>query len=42
VGDPEATQLMLEALFDIRSKVDDTHLSLFGEDDDEETTEADT
>jgi hypothetical protein len=36
--DEEATQLMLEALFDIRGKVTDIHEDIFGreEDDDEE------
>ncbi len=39
VGDDEATHLMLEALFDIRAKVDEIHAIVVEEDDDEETEE---
>jgi hypothetical protein len=39
VEDPEATQLMLEALFDIRAAVFDIHDALFGGDDGEEEEE---
>jgi hypothetical protein len=39
--DEEATQLMLEALFDIKAAVFDIHRALFGEDDEEEETEED-
>ena len=35
-GDDEATQLMLEALFDIKVAVFEIHRALFGRDDDEE------
>lgn len=39
--DEEATQLMLEAIFDIRRKVTDIHEDIFGpkEDDDEQEEE---
>jgi hypothetical protein len=36
VTDPEATQLMLEALFEIRGDVRDIHAAIFGGGDDEE------
>jgi hypothetical protein len=39
VEDAEATQLTLEALFDIRTAVFDIHDALFGEDDGEEEEE---
>ena len=39
--DEEATQLMLETLFDIRVAVWEIHRALFGEDDEEEETEED-
>jgi hypothetical protein len=39
VEDAEATQLMLESLFDIRAAVFDIHDALFGEDDGEEAEE---
>ena len=39
MGDDEATHLMLEALFDIRVKVDEIHATVVEEDDDEETEE---
>jgi hypothetical protein len=43
VEDPEATQLMLEALFHIRGAVDEMDAVLIGEDDDdEEETEENT
>jgi len=35
-GDDEATQLMLEALLDIKVAVFEIHRALFGRDDDEE------
>ena len=38
MGDDEATHLMLEALFDIRAKVDEIH-AIVVEEDDEETEE---
>jgi hypothetical protein len=42
-GDPEATRIILETLFDIRSAVYDIHAELFGNGgDDEEETEDDT
>jgi hypothetical protein len=41
VEDPEATQLMLEALFDIRTAVHAIHDAIFGEDDGEEAEEED-
>jgi hypothetical protein len=37
VDDPEATQLILETLFDIKIEVHDIHVAIFGEDDGEET-----
>ena len=37
MGDDEATHLMLEALCDIRAKVDEIHAIVVEEDDDEET-----
>jgi len=37
--DDEATQLMPEALFDIRGLVFDIHRALFGEDDEEAAEE---
>jgi len=40
--DEEATQLMLEALFDIKAAVSDTHRALLGGDDGEEETEEDS
>lgn len=41
-SDPEATHLMLQALFDIRGAVNDIHDYIFGGDDDEpEETEED-
>ena len=40
--DEEATQLMLEALFDIKSAVNDIHRELLGGDDEEEETEEDS
>ena len=40
--DEEATQLMLEALFDIKSAVNDIHRVLLGGDDEEEETEEDS
>jgi hypothetical protein len=40
-SDEEATQLMLEALFDIKAAVFEIHQALFGEDDEEEETEED-
>jgi hypothetical protein len=42
VDDPEATQVMLETLIDIRSEVHDLHVAILGEGDDEEETEEDT
>jgi hypothetical protein len=39
--DEEATQLMLEALFDLKVWVFDIHRALFGEDDEDEETEED-
>jgi hypothetical protein len=42
VDDPEATQLMLEALFVIRGEVGDIHNAVFGGGDDEEEAEADS
>jgi hypothetical protein len=39
VQDEEATRLMLESLFDIRSRVRDIHYELFGDDDGEEEEE---
>ena len=41
-ADEEATQLMLEALFDIKAAVFDIHRALFGEDDGEEETGEDS
>jgi hypothetical protein len=41
VDDPEATQLILEAVFHTRGEVHDIHRVIFGEDDDEEETEED-
>jgi hypothetical protein len=41
VGDPEATQLMLETLFDIKWEVHDIHRAIFGGGDDDEETEED-
>jgi len=41
VSDTEATQLMLEALFDIRVAVYDIHDVIFGGDDDGEAAEED-
>jgi len=40
--DEEATQLMLEALFDIKAAVNDIHRALLGGDDEEEETEEDS
>jgi len=40
--DGEATQLMLEALFDIKAAVNDIHRALLGGDDEEEETEEDS
>lgn len=37
--DEEATQLILEALFDIKAAVFDIHREIIGEDDGEEETE---
>jgi hypothetical protein len=39
VEDPEATQLMLEMLFDIKWRVRDMHAVIFGEDEDGEAKE---
>jgi len=39
MSDTEATQLMLETLFELRWRVRDTHSGLFGEDDDGEEEE---
>jgi len=39
--DDEATQLMLETLFDIKVAVLDIHSALFGDDDEEEGEEED-
>lgn len=40
--DSEATQLMLEALFDVKVRVVDIHEAIFGrEDDDEEEAQED-
>jgi hypothetical protein len=39
VGDTEATQLMLETLFELRWRVRDIHHELFGEDDNGEEEE---
>jgi hypothetical protein len=39
IEDEEATRLMLEALFDIRTKVSEIHTEIFGEDDGEEEEE---
>lgn len=39
--DGEATQLMLEALFDIKTAVFEMHRYMFGEENDEEETEED-
>jgi hypothetical protein len=36
VDDPEATTLILEALFDIKADVRDIHAAIFGGDDGEE------
>jgi hypothetical protein len=41
VDDPEATELILEALFHIRAEVHEIHLAIFGEGDDDEETEED-
>lgn len=41
-SDDEATQLMLEALFDIKVAVFEIHRALLGEDDEEEETEEDS
>ncbi len=38
----EATQLMLEALFDIKAAVNDIHRALLGGDDEEEEAEEDS
>ena len=40
-SDAEATQLMLEALFDIKAAVFDIHREMCGDDDEEEETEED-
>lgn len=40
--DVEATQLILEALFDIKAAVFDIHRVLLGGDDEEEETEEDS
>jgi len=40
--DDEATQLMLEAFFDIKAAVSDIHRVLLGGDDEEEETEEDS
>ena len=37
VSDPEATHLILQALFDIKADVHDIHGAIFGGGDDEET-----
>lgn len=42
VDDPEATQLMLEALFDIKWDVRDIHGAIFGGGDDGEEAEEDS
>jgi len=46
VSDPEATQLVLEALFDVKAKVSEIHAVVVGmddeEDDGEEEEEEDT
>jgi hypothetical protein len=42
VEDSEATQLMLEALFDIRADVSEIHAVVVGGDEDEEEAEEDT
>jgi hypothetical protein len=39
VDDTEATQLMLETLFEIRSRVRDLHAVIIGEEDDGEAQE---
>ena len=41
VEDPEATQLILQTLFDIRWRVDDIHAVVVGGDDDGEAEEED-
>jgi hypothetical protein len=41
VEDSEATQVILETLFDLRVAVFEIHDAILGEDDDEEETEAD-
>jgi hypothetical protein len=41
VDDPEATQLMLEALFVIKGQVNDIHREIFGGDDVEGPEEED-
>ena len=40
-SDEEATQLMLEALFEIKAAVFDIHRYLLGDDDEEEEAEED-
>ena len=40
--DDEATQLMLEALFDIKTAVFEMHRYMFGEENDEEEAEEDS
>jgi hypothetical protein len=42
VDDPEATQLMLQTLFDIKADVRDIHDVIFGGGDDGEETEDDS
>ena len=41
VDDPEATQLILETLFDVRGAVYEIHGAILGEDDDEEEAQED-
>jgi hypothetical protein len=42
VDDPEATQLMLQTLFEIKADVREIHSAIFGGDDDEDQSEADS
>ncbi len=42
MDDPEATELMLEALFDIRAEVHDIHKAVVEPEDDDEEEEEDT
>jgi hypothetical protein len=42
MDDPEATQLMLEAIFEIKGKVSELHSAILGGDDGEEEEEDDS